>query len=354
MKHVLIFFVFFLPVISHGQNLVVNGSFEDTSNCGTNRCGPAGWFSLKRTIATGYNHMIDAIPAYGGSLKLCFVLGNRYDKKRSYWETILLHELQKDVRYKLTVYLHGWDEWPNLNDFGVWFTDSLIFVDVDTLLQPKQYIDILKARVKQVKGGWFRVEQEFVADRNVRCMIVGNFSPKDYQKFAWERPTNSFYIADFIDDIRVEPVVKGACTDCARIRDSIYLVAKQPPTEPKSLEAEGRPVVSRPKTVDTIELPSFLFAFDSWKMKDSGELSRYRNLMSDATIRKVIVAGYTDSVGSKEYNNDLAQKRAAEVADQLRKQCAIDPGIIETKSMGVSIKYAAMEKNRRVEIYIYR
>jgi hypothetical protein len=300
MKCVLIFLIFFLPILSHGQNLVVNGSFEDTCNCGTDRCGPAGWLYLRKIIATGYNHMVDGVLAFDGSQKLCFTIGNRYDDRRTYWETILIRSLQKDVKYKLTMHIHGWGNWPNLNDLGLWFVDSLFFVDIDTILQPKHYIDMVNARVRQEKDGWFKVEKDFVSYRNANYMIVGNISPNDYQKVAWERHSNSFYICGFMDDISIEPLVKTPCTDCPRIRDSIYLVSQKLSTQQNKEVVQEKPrptpVIPAPKTVDTVELPSLLFAFNSWKMKDSSGLGQYTNLLSNPKIRGIVVVGYTESV----------------------------------------------------------
>lgn len=360
MKVLLICLIFLLPDVSKAQNLVPNGSFEDTSECGNigQPCNPAGWLYIKKASTNGYAHMIDGIQAYDGNRKLCFTVGNRVDKRRTYWETTLLQRLQKGRRYKLTMFIHGWDDPPNLNDLGFWFVDSLFFFNVDTVLQPKQYVDILHARVRQEKSGWFRIEREIVPERSFSYMLLGNFSPKDYQKVAQGRFSRSFYICDFVDDIRIEPVLKERCEDCPRVKDSIYLVSQQLFLQQRSAPSQGKEVEAVinivAKTIDTLVLPDFLFAFNSSKMTDGSNLTQYKDIFSDPRIRKIIVAGYADSAGTKEYNAGLAEKRAQEVAEQIKNQFDINPAIIETAGKGVSKKYGGMAKNRRMEIYIYR
>lgn len=359
MKVLLIYLIFFLPVALKAQNLIPNGSFEDTMKCGGIGlpCDPAGWLYIKKGATNGYAHMIDGIPAYDGNRKLCFTVGSGQFKKRTYWETILLKELKKGTRYNLTMYIHGWDILPNLNDLGVWFVDSLFFVDEDTILQPKRYMDILQARVRQEKNGWFKIEQQFVPDMNARYMLVGNFSPKDNQKLGQYRGSRSFYLCDFVDDIRIEPVKKGSCADCPLLRDSIYLVSQQLFLQQRSLPRQEKEIETAntvAKSIDTLELPNVLFALNSSKMLDSSSLMQYKTTFSDPKVLKIVVAGYADSTGTKEYNIALAEKRAQEVAKQVENQFNVNPATIEAIGKGVSYKYEQMDLNRRVEIYIYR
>ena len=361
MKPLLVCLLFLLAAATKAQNLVPNSSFEDTCECGKKGelCDPAGWLYIKKGATNGYAHMVDGIAAHSGSRKLSFTVGKKFDKQRTYWETTLLKPLQKGARYKLTLYIHGWDDPPNLNDMGIWFVDSLFFVREDTLLQPAKYIDILHARIGQEKNGWFKVEQEIVPERNYRYMLVGNFSPKDYQQVARGRFSRSYYICDFIDDIKIEPVPKEDCPDCPRLKDSIYTISQQLLVRQRSAAPEREKIATTgagtvTKTIDTLELPNFLFASNSSKMSDSNSLAQYNSIFGDARVQKVVVAGYTDTVGTREYNAALAERRAREVAEQIERRFNINPAIVESAGRGVSKKYAEMEKNRRVEIYIYR
>jgi outer membrane protein OmpA-like peptidoglycan-associated protein len=73
-----------------------------------------------------------------------------------------------------------------------------------------------------------------------------------------------------------------------------------------------------------------------------------------------LVAGHTDSVGSEDYNYDLARRRAEGVARYLITQKQIDPLRVIPVSYGESAPVAdnknAKEraKNRRVEVLVYR
>ncbi len=72
------------------------------------------------------------------------------------------------------------------------------------------------------------------------------------------------------------------------------------------------------------------------------------------------VAGYTDSIGSSDYNYELGRKRADSVARYLILKKAIHPTRVITVSGGdgnpaaVNTTYQGREKNRRVEILVYK
>jgi OOP family OmpA-OmpF porin len=96
------------------------------------------------------------------------------------------------------------------------------------------------------------------------------------------------------------------------------------------------------------------FAFDKDILTDEAEV-RLRELAYDAKeegrIDHVTVEGYTDVVGTEEYNLDLSQKRADRVSKFLE-----DEGIpnLEAEGKGESDQYPTHKENRRVEIRIYR
>ena len=66
---------------------------------------------------------------------------------------------------------------------------------------------------------------------------------------------------------------------------------------------------------------SVFFAFDSYKIDSKKELMNieaYAKAAAEAGI-KLVVTGYTDTIGSDAYNKGLAEKRAQAVADVLKK-----------------------------------
>ncbi len=78
---------------------------------------------------------------------------------------------------------------------------------------------------------------------------------------------------------------------------------------------------------------------------------------SKAKVIDIKVVGYTDSVGTDAYNQQLSIRRANAVKDYMVSE-GVDPGIIDAKGMGeadpvASNKTAAgRAENRRVEISV--
>jgi len=107
------------------------------------------------------------------------------------------------------------------------------------------------------------------------------------------------------------------------------------------------------------ELKGAHFAFNSAKLTSEGE-ARLGDTV--ATLKshpdaKVVCNGYTDSVGSQEYNLKLGQRRADSVKDYLVAQ-GIDSSRIRTDSFGKENPVASNDtaegraENRRVEIVV--
>ncbi|MNL66457.1 Outer membrane porin F precursor [compost metagenome] len=81
--------------------------------------------------------------------------------------------------------------------------------------------------------------------------------------------------------------------------------------------------------------------------------------MSQVKIKKIIVVGHTDNVGSDEYNQELSQTRAETVAQVLRSKFNLGPQEVEAVGYGETQPIATnnTEKgrliNRRVELKLY-
>lgn len=76
-------------------------------------------------------------------------------------------------------------------------------------------------------------------------------------------------------------------------------------------------------------------------------------------IKKIIIEGHTDSVGSEEYNQKLSVQRAGYVRTQLIKNLQFNTDIITIRGYGENFpiadntNYQGRKRNRRVEIKIY-
>ena len=101
----------------------------------------------------------------------------------------------------------------------------------------------------------------------------------------------------------------------------------------------------------------FKFDFDSSDLKPHNRelLSRIAGILLVSKGFGLSVFGYTDDVGTQEYNQKLSERRAAAVRSYLV-QAGIDPSIINTRGYGKTNPLVAggteeaRAKNRRVEI----
>src|SRR5215467_2767137 len=79
-----------------------------------------------------------------------------------------------------------------------------------------------------------------------------------------------------------------------------------------------------------------LFAFDSADLQPSEILAKLATLLKRNPKATFTIEGYTDSIGTDEYNLDLSQRRAQAVKQYLVQTLAIDPNRIKTRGYGAS------------------
>jgi outer membrane protein OmpA-like peptidoglycan-associated protein len=81
-----------------------------------------------------------------------------------------------------------------------------------------------------------------------------------------------------------------------------------------------------------------LFNYDSADLQGSAisQLQKLGTLIKRNPKATFTVEGYTDSLGSPDYNLDLSQRRADSVKDYLVTVMGINPAQIETKGYGAS------------------
>lgn len=111
--------------------------------------------------------------------------------------------------------------------------------------------------------------------------------------------------------------------------------------------------------VMTLGSKSIRFAFDKSTLRpeDKEVLSRIAGILSTLRGYQIYVYGYTDDIGTREYNLELSDRRAKAVYDYLV-QNGLDPSIMSTKGFGEADPLVpgnsekARAVNRRVEIGI--
>jgi outer membrane protein OmpA-like peptidoglycan-associated protein len=362
-----------------GQNFVANPSFEDVNTCAefSQPCSPSAWFYLSRKLTTGY---FPRFPSATGQRHLQIIAAARETENRQYWETMLMCPLQAGERYVVSIKVAspaGEDELsnkcPNLRDIGIWFTNKFVFVEGDSLLQPRSFLSFYGATPKDLKNGWFEVKKEFVPVTRAGIMIIGNFNRMTNADILEQREWGGETIDILVDDIAVVPVKGELCASAQRIKDSLYAITwrhseiwppndvvidtialkkkvDSPKVDSQKVVPQGASAVAK---TDTIIIPSIQFDFDQYMMQHPDSLQRYRTVLRRPGIKKVEVVGFTDDTGSEAYNLDLSQKRAGEIARLLTEKFAVKAELITAEGKGISRVYPSREMNRRVEIYIY-
>ena len=94
-----------------------------------------------------------------------------------------------------------------------------------------------------------------------------------------------------------------------------------------------------------LSINNILFDFDSYAIKDEAkpDLELLNNILIDHPDLKIEVAGYTDAIGSSEYNRRLADRRAQAVIDYFTSR-NITPARFVKKAFGES-NFAAVNTN---------
>jgi outer membrane protein OmpA-like peptidoglycan-associated protein len=372
---------------------VPNPSFEDVNTCAEfgQPCSPSAWFYLSRKFTTGY---FPRYPSATGNRHLQIVAASRESVNRQYWETMLLCPLQPGERYavnlKIASPVNRTDlskKCPNLRDVGLWFTSRFIFVDGDSILQPRSYLSLTDASTRDLKNGWFEVKKEFVATVNSAILIVGNFERAMNTDLMDMRSPTMPTLDVLIDDLSVVRVKGGPCASSQKLKDWLYSITERHSEKlsgdlvpsradtlpelgvndrPRSGRMVDTPTVTHPYAgndtpgvaippgkTDTIIIHNIQFDFDKYLVQNPDTLQQYRRLLTRPGVRKIQVVGFTDDAGSETYNLDLSQKRAREVAGLLSSKFGIDPALIVVEGRGISREYPTRFLNRRVEIYIF-
>ena len=110
----------------------------------------------------------------------------------------------------------------------------------------------------------------------------------------------------------------------------------------------------------TLDMNNVLFDFNSYVITPSGmkELDKLCGELNQSDVKKIQIIGYTDNIGTVEYNKELSLKRAQSILAYIKPKLNKQGIIFEAEGKGSSNPVVADEKsdeqhlNRRVEIYI--
>lgn len=160
---------------------------------------------------------------------------------------------------------------------------------------------------------------------------------------------------------QAEAAAQQAVVQSQAAQEKMAQMQRQREAELDRMQQAFNRVVETRRTANgmVISLPNSVFRFDFDKadlnQHNRELLSRIAGILLASKGYGLSVFGYTDDVGSAEYNQQLSLRRAAAVKDYLV-QAGIDPDIVNVKGYGKSsplVEGASSDsraKNRRVEI----
>jgi len=273
-------FVAALAVKATAQNLVVNGSFEDTVNCGT----PAQCTLLKArywynpTLSTpdlydadtirqcGYVFQsgdVDFMPPEAGYRMAGFYFwdGPFGGSEREYIATQLSQPLSSGADYEVSLwYVRHRAFQAAVDHIGIWFGNDSLF---EPIYGPLSVIPQLKLRDPSseylIEGyEWTRLIDTLTAQGGERWLVIGNFEPQDSLHGIIADPgaphTNCYY---YIDDVEMRLLANTSISEVGSpsVRwiggdIQVHWDGVKGPREAELLDAGGRLVL---RTTVTLE-----------------------------------------------------------------------------------------------------
>jgi outer membrane protein OmpA-like peptidoglycan-associated protein len=358
------------------QNLIPNGGFEDENVCTEykHNCAPEAW--IANSMWANY-YFRQADRAAEGEHFVGLGAGASYGASvHNFIRTRLLCGLQPGHQYQLTFYIRSRQD--ILDSVGVYFsaTDFLFekrnFKQLDPQLWATNALDSLYTDPSL----WQKVRFIYTAKGDEGFITIGCFNRKEY-KFRGQPDFNKDYYV-YLDNVALVPLDKqeqlcpqvdslkadiyGEDQRHEFLRRQIYVRTKAPP-----------PVTALPKTVrrippppkqriDTLIVPDIFFATASYQLspKSYGMLDSFSRKLVTYAIDSVVVEGHTDSVGKLAYNEALSLNRSNSVKEYIvgklpaNKTILVNRGYAYHKPVASNKTPAGRQRNRRVEIYVYR
>lgn len=340
-------FVFNLTTL-HGQNLVLNGGFEDFSDCPvkmSNLNNDVSYWNAPTLGTTDYFNVCSktklGIPMnFKG--KQASHEGNGYaglylhapKDYREYIQVPLQEPLQRGHRYQLTAYISLSEKSDGaVLDFGAAFSERPLSVHtkrhLSNVLLSSQETKTTRPKPFSAKGfykekqEWIAVELTLVAKGFESHLILGNFKSNSATKYLQQNTKTAKeegYAYYYIDTVSLE-----------------YLGPEY-----------------RPNQSYVLDHVNFNFDRANLGNKAKENLRAVYGYLEKHPKLKVDISGHTDDQGSKEYNHVLSHRRAKAVVKYLV-ELGLDKNRITSKGYGnqkpldSTQTEKARQKNRRVE-----
>jgi outer membrane protein OmpA-like peptidoglycan-associated protein len=349
--------IYFLPFPTKAQNLILNSSFEDINYCETKiPCSPVGWYSVSN-MPYGYANNL-SIPAEG-KCSMTFLIA--FEKEvRTYWQTPLLCDLHAGKDYYISFNLYAPKVKFEPNYFGAFLSDRFLRSKNDTIIQLNSQTIVPVQSITLLKNGWYKITLFYKATGYEKYLLLGNFNMKPNNTILNASAANRKAIEYHVDNISLTPIDKelGKCTEYKKRFDSLYADTYRhrdfQNTSTTKIEITQSQNFLYSLSPDTLLLSGINFKFDSDKLNSTIILTEYFDKIDFSMIDKIVINGYADSIGKYEYNLRLSERRALSVKEYLLKNYQLKDSLIKAVGKGVTKDNVQLEKNRRVEVIVYK
>lgn len=360
-----VLFFLLLPFVAGGQNLLVNGNFEDENICSEYKvnCAPEAWLY---TVPSFNYYLKDDALAHGGVHYISLVAGHSIKPYyRTYVRSRLLCALRPGKTYRLELFVKS--TMPIQDSAGVYFSahDFLFERRPAKEIRPSFYLSEAKRKPVRSDTGWQKISLDYKATGGEQFVSLGFFKKSDLKGAPGSRFETKYYI--YFDDLSLTPLdpKEKLCNDWRNTSQRIMSEDERHEYLERNLlqyKAKGPPPVSTTSTklvkIDTLIVPDILFA------TNSAQLDKQALLLLDSFMRQrpaenldsIVVEGHTDNVGSDAWNKQLSVNRAQSVAYYLEyfmNARIMYRGFGSSRPVADNRQTGGRRKNRRVEIYLY-
>ena len=365
MRSIFCFLLLTASVFTYGQNLLMNGDFEDENICTEyiKNCAPEGWIS---TSLWGDYYFRDSRNAFEGDhfVGLMFAKNDSKNPRRyKFIRSRLLCALRAGAEYKLEFYMKS--AHVDIDSLGIYFSPDDVLFRKTIVAEEQPQLWLKDGLEKKEKDKWTKVSLIYKATGTENFISIGDFRKTTHHFAALPDLGNDFYY--FIDNIELTPVNRAEhlCADAARLKEEeydfdprhnmlekmVYHYRKNPP-----------PVAPATKTIvqriDTLVIPDVLFATNSYALSQPAHtvLDSFVSRSAGFSVDSLVVEGHTDSTGTISHNEKLSLNRAGSVASFLQphfRAPVVTRGWASTKPVADNRTAPGRQKNRRVEIYLY-
>jgi len=334
------------------QNLVPNGSFEETFRCPNSitllntKVPLKNWYSpsfgtpdlfhlcSKGSNSIPKNFMGESYP-YNGNAYVGLCLYKLPEKTyREYLAVKLLQPLRRGIEYELKFYykLSSFSR-TQIDSIQVVLTPDSVFLQSYGIIDKSKFFHnalMMKTETKFDRENWKCSHLDFTAKGNERYLYIGNFDQTDISQSEYDQILKQMTPSSDMVDIVAYYYF-----------DAIELIEK------------GKEIQEFSKGVK-FQLEKVYFDFDSFFVKPDaqGELNLLAQFMIENPELKLTINGYADNVGNRQHNIRLSLLRSKAIKDCLVK-LGVEEERIQVEGYGSSNNVSIENSlNRRAEFLL--